>query len=92
MIRCLLICTVALSGCATPMVLTGLGIGSVAVSETTGRTVTDHAVSAVNNKDCRVSRAFADEPVCQESGIVKIHTVTTGVVPSSPQEIESRYR
>jgi predicted regulator of amino acid metabolism with ACT domain len=81
-----------LCGCATPLMLTGVGIGSVAVSEATGKSVTDHAVSTVNNKDCRVSRAFADKPVCQESGPVKIHTVTTGVVPSTPQEIESRYR
>ena len=84
--------TSCLCGCATPLVMTGIGIGSLAVSETTGKSVTDHAVSTVNNKDCRVSRAFADQPMCQESGLIKIHTVTNGVVPSTPQEIESRYR
>ena len=81
------------SGCAaTPILLTGLGVGSVAVSETTGRTATDHAVSAVAQQDCRVARAFRDEPMCQPQGTLQVQTVTTGVVPSSIEEIESKYR
>jgi hypothetical protein len=82
-----------LSGCAAaPLVVTGIGIGSVAVTETTGRTATDHAVSAVAQQDCRVGRAFRDEPVCQPEGTVRVHAVTTGVTPSTIEEIESKYR
>ena len=84
-----------LSGCvAAPLVLTGVGVGSVAVSETTGKSITDHTVSAVNGgKDCRVGRMFKDEAVCQhEVPQFKFKVTTTTVVPSSVEEIESRYR
>jgi hypothetical protein len=84
---------VLLSGCAaTPLMLTGVGIGSVAVSETTGKSVTDHAVSTVNNKDCRVGRAFRNQEMCQPNEIPQVQTVTTGVTPSTVEEIESKYR
>ena len=84
---------ILLSGCAAaPLVLTGMSVGSVAVSETTGKSVTDHAVSTVNNKDCRVGRALRNEEMCQPKGIVQVHTVTTGVTPSTIEEIESKYR
>lgn len=82
-----------LSGCvAAPLVITGVGMGSVAVNETTGKTLTDHTVSAVNGKDCRVSR-LGKEDVCQnEYPQFKFKVVTTSVVPSSIEEIESKYK
>jgi hypothetical protein len=84
----------SLSGCvAAPVVLTGLGVGSVAVSETTGKSITDHTVSAVNGgKDCRVGRMFKDETVCQEEFAIKLKITTTGITPSSVKEIESKYK
>jgi starvation-inducible outer membrane lipoprotein len=83
-----------LSGCvAAPVVLTGLGVGSVAVSETTGKSITDHTVSAVNGgKDCRVGRMFKDQAVCQDEYTAKLNVTTTGVTPSSVEEIESKYK
>jgi hypothetical protein len=90
-ILCVLLAS-CLCGCATPLVLTGVGIGSVAVSETTGKSVTDHAVSTVNNKDCRVGRAFRNEEMCQPKGTTKLQVVNTGVTPSTVEEIQSRYR
>jgi DUF917 family protein len=88
-----LIIPILLSGCAAaPIMLTGIGIGSVAVNETTGRTVTDHAVSAANGQDCRLGRALKQQQVCQADGIVKLQVTTTGVQPSSIQEIELKYR
>jgi hypothetical protein len=73
--------------------LTGIGIGSVAVNETTGRTVTDHVMSAANGgQDCRVGRALKQQQVCQADGTVKLQVTTTGVQPSSIQEIELKYR
>jgi len=89
----ILITAALVSGCAAaPIIVTGMSVGSVAISETTGRTATDHAVSAVAQQDCRVGRAFRDEPVCQPEGTVRIQTVTTGVTPSTIEEIESKYR
>ena len=85
---------ILLSGCvAAPLVITGVGMGSVAVSETTGRSITDHTVSAVNGgKDCRVGRIFKDESVCQDEYVTRLKITTTGVQPSSIEEIESKYR
>ena len=82
-----------LSGCvAAPLVLTGVGAASVAVNETTGKTATDHVVSAVNGKDCRISR-MGKEDVCQdEYPQFKFKVVTTSVTPSSVEEIESKYK
>lgn len=94
MIRWLLISTVALSGCAAaPLVVTGIGIGSVAVTETTGRTATDHVISAANGgQDCRVGRMLKQEDVCQPDGTVKLQVTTTGVTPSTVEEIQKQYR
>jgi hypothetical protein len=83
---------VFLSGCALPVAISmGLSATSVAVNETTGRTTTDHVVSAVNGQDCRLSR-MGKEDVCQDDYTVKLNVVTTGVTSSSTQEIQSKYR
>lgn len=84
---------VFLSGCAIPVAVSlGVSAASVAVNETTGKTTTDHVVSAVNRKDCRVSRA-GKEDICQDETIQpKIQITTTNIKPSTTQEIESKYR
>lgn len=84
---------ILLSGCAVPVVVSiATGAASVAVNETTGKTVTDHTVSAVNGKDCRVSR-MGKEDICQdEIPQFKFKVVTTSVTPSSIEEIESKYK
>ena len=89
----ILLVSFLLSGCvAAPLVLTGVGAASVAVNETTGKTLTDHTVSAVNGRDCRVSR-LGKEDVCQdEYPQFKFRVVTTNVTPSSIEEIESKYK
>jgi len=85
---------VSLSGCvAAPLVITGVGITSVAVSETTGKSITDNTISAVNGgKDCRVSRMFKDESVCRNEYAVKLKIATTGVTPSTVEEIQAKYK
>jgi hypothetical protein len=68
-------------------------MSSVAVNETTGKTLTDHTVSVVNGgKDCRVSR-LGKEDICQdEVPKFQFKVVTTSVTPSSIEEIESKYK
>jgi hypothetical protein len=93
-VRLLTILTVSLlSGCAVPVMVSMVtGAASVAVNETTGKTVTDHTVSAVNGRDCRVSR-LGKEDVCQdEVPKFQFKVVTTSVTPSSIEEIESKYK
>ena len=88
----LVLSLVVLSGCvAAPVVLTGVGVASIAVNETTGKTVSDHIVSGLDGRDCKISR-MGQEDVCQDKYGVQIRITTTGVAPSSTQEIESRYR
>ena len=84
---------ISLSGCAIPVAVSiATGAASVAVNETTGKTLTDHTVSAVNGRDCRVSR-MGKEDVCQdEIPQFKFKVTTTSVTPSSVEEIESKYR
>lgn len=84
---------VFLSGCALPVVVSmGVGAASVAVNETTGKTVTDHTVSAVNGKDCRVSR-LGKEDICQDPvPKFQFKVTTTNVVPSSIEEIQAKYK
>jgi len=90
----LLAVSVLLSGCsAVPLILSGVGWSGVAVNESTGKTITDHTVSVVNSKDCRVSRAFKDQEVCQdEVPAFQFKVATTGVTPSTIEEIESKYK
>lgn len=43
-----------------------LGISSIVTYETTGKGLTDHAVSAVADRDCKLARVVHDEKICQE--------------------------
>ena len=88
-----LVALTTLAGCAAaPIVITGLGATSLAVTETTGKTISDHAVSAVNNQDCKIVRSLNKEDMCRPDTAVKIQITTTGVKPSSVEEIQSKYR
>ena len=84
---------ISLSGCAVPVVVSMVtGAASVAVNETTGKTTSDHIVSAVDGRDCRLSR-MGKEDVCQdEPHQFKFRVVTTNIPPSSVEEIESKYK
>jgi hypothetical protein len=77
---------------AAPLVVTGLGVSSVVVNETTGKGIADHAVSNMTRQDCRIARTMHDQPVCQDPLLTKIQVTTTGTQPSTISEIESRYR
>ena len=46
-------------------VVLALGISSVVSYETTGKGLTDHAVSAVADKDCKIARVVHNEKICQ---------------------------
>ena len=82
-----------LSGCAAaPVVITGLGVASVATNETTGKGIADHAISNMTRQDCRIARTVQDQPICQDPALTKIQVTTTGTKPSTVGEIELRYR
>ena len=92
-VRILTVLTViSLPGCAIPVAVSiATGAASVAVNETTGKTTTDHVVSAVNGQDCRVSR-MGKEDICQDTYTTQLKVTTTGVTPTPTQEIQARYQ
>ena len=82
---------VFLSGCAVPvMVSMGVGAASVAVNESTGKTMSDHVVSSLNGRDCKISRVDKED-ICQDNYGIQIKITNTSVTPSTVKEIESKY-
>jgi hypothetical protein len=74
------------------MLINSLGIASITVQETTGKGIVDHTASTVTQKDCRLPRAFDNQPVCQTRASKNIQTTTTGVKSLTVSEVESIYR
>jgi predicted regulator of amino acid metabolism with ACT domain len=84
---------ISLSGCVAPVVITGLGVASVATNEATGKGIADHAVSTVRDQDCKIARVLQKQNICQdETPEFQFKVTTTGVTPSSVEEIQSKYR
>jgi len=80
-----------LSGCVAPVVITGIGVASVATNEATGKTMSDHVVSSINGQDCRLSRT-GKEDICQDDYTVKLQITNTSAKTTSVADIESKYR
>jgi len=60
----LLIPVVVLQGCAGAMLVAG--VAGMATVEVTGKSASDHVISAVNDKDCKMSRSMQGKDVCQD--------------------------
>lgn len=64
---CLLLAALFLSGCAAPPALQILSFALDGVSYlATDKTVADHGLSALAQKDCKMFRGFKDEEICQD--------------------------
>ena len=71
----------ALNGCAAPVALTVATLALDGFSwVTTGKSSTDHVLSASTNKDCRVTRALQGEPICANTQVA----FATGSGPDKP--------
>ena len=55
---------VALQGCAGAMLVAG--VAGMATVEVTGKSASDHVISAVNGQDCKMSRKMQGKDVCQD--------------------------
>ena len=53
-------------------ILLAVGIAGVTTVEVTGKSITDHAVSAAKGQDCRMSRVFSQGDVCQFESSVTV--------------------
>ena len=60
----LLIPVVVLQGCAGAMLVAG--VAGMATVEVTGKSASDHVISAVNGQDCKMSRSMQGKDVCQD--------------------------
>ena len=49
-------------------------IASVATTETTGKGIADHAISAAKGKDCKMARGFKGDDVCQPKVSVTVES------------------
>jgi hypothetical protein len=62
-----------LSGCAVPPIVTAASLAATGVSyATTGKSTTDHAISAVAGEDCALLRVASEKPVCDPDGDVLV--------------------
>ena len=61
-------------------VILALSISSVVSTETTGKGITDHAISMANGKDCKMVRMVHDEKICQDE---PKGTVTVTAAPAT---------
>lgn len=62
----------ALNACAAPPALQLLSLAIDGVSYlATDKTVADHGLSAIAQKDCKMLRTFRDEEICQEEEIIQ---------------------
>jgi len=58
-----------LAGCAVPPALTLASLAADGVSYvTTGKSTTDHAISAIAEEDCSLVRAVKEEAICVPKG------------------------
>ena len=62
-------------------IIFALSIGSVVSTETTGRGLADHAISASKGKDCKISRTFKGEDVCQPNATVTVSAASKEPIP-----------
>ena len=74
----LLIPIAMLQGCAGAMLVAG--VAGMATVEVTGKSASDHVISAVNGQDCKMSRKMQGQEMCKDEepkGTVTVTTVPT---------------
>lgn len=66
-----------LTGCAT-LKLVSLGISGISYL-TTGKSLSDHAISVMAEQDCALHRVVLDEMVCRKTNRIENHTEETRI-------------
>lgn len=62
-----------------------LGITSVVSTETTGKGLADHTISAVKSKDCKMARTLKGDDICQPRGTVTVISHKEPIPPVTPE-------
>ena len=71
-------------------IIFALSISSVVSTETTGRGLADHAISASQGKDCKMARTVRGEDICQPRASVTVESASNekpkqDIPPMAPQ-------
>ena len=74
-----------LQGCAGAML--AAGVAGMATVEVTGKSASDHIISAVNGQDCKMARKMQGEEMCKDEEPKKASTVAT--VPEKVRAVGS---
>lgn len=65
-------------------IMFALSISSLVSTEATGKSVTDHAISAYQDRDCKLARSVKGEDICQERGTITVSAPKEPVPPVVP--------
>lgn len=70
-------------------IIFALSVSSLVSTETTGRGITDHAISAANGKDCKLVRVVQNEKICQDEakGTVTVTAIPAKVSPMGTDSV-----
>ena len=81
----LLIPVALLQGCAGAMLVAG--VAGMATVEVTGKSASDHVISAVNGQDCKMSRKMQGKEICKDEE--PKGTVTVTAVPAKNPSVDA---
>ena len=62
-------------------ILLVVGLSGVVSYETTGKGLTDHAISAAKDKDCQMARGIKGQDVCQPRSSVTVTSAPKDPIP-----------
>jgi hypothetical protein len=74
------------------MIITGVGVGSVVSTETTGKGLADHAISTAKDKDCKIVRSIKGEDICQPESSVTVSAPAQPVVVAKSTAVDDMER
>ncbi len=80
---CILVLPVVLAGCAAPITMASLALSGFSIA-ITGKTISDHAISAIAQEDCAMWRIVEQSPVCREPQLAAEAPAATTLAAASP--------
>jgi hypothetical protein len=66
-------------------IILALSISSVVSTETTGKGLADHAISASKGRDCKIARTFKGDDICQSHATVTVSSPKEPIPPVTPE-------
>ena len=81
---------ILLNACALPPALSIASLAIEGISyATSGKSVSDHVLSAVANEDCAMWRVLQERPICRNRDVPEIMVAAAPIQPPSPMPAPS---